>query len=319
MHDFVPHPWLVTGHLQTLGTRLFQPAALAGERLRVDLGNGDALVALVNEPPSATPGGPVLVLVHGMTGSSSSGYMIRIARAALGRGAVVVRMNMRNCGEGEGCSRLPYHSGRSDDLRALLGAVAMRYPGRPIGVIGYSLGGNVTLKMAGELPEHPVAGLQVVATVAAPIDLAAAADALTEPRNWLYDQYFVRGLVAGAELISRAHADVPAPAFPRRMTVRRFDDMYTAPRSGFRGAADYYARCSSGPLLARIPVPTLLMTAADDPFVPMGSYENATLSPHVVPLYTRRGGHCAYIGRRDGKTVFWAEERALDFVLARLT
>lgn len=319
MNDFVPHPWFVTGHLQTLGTRLFQPRAFPGRRMRVALAGGDALAVIVNEPPAAAPGAPVIVLVHGMTGSSSSAYMIRIARAALARGAVTVRMNMRNCGEGAGLSRLPYHSGRSDDLRAVLAAVAARFPERPIGVIGYSLGGNVTLKMAGELREHPVPALRAVASVAAPVDLAAAADALAEPRNWLYDQYFVRSLVAEARLISQAFPDVPEPAFPRRMTVRRFDDLYTAPRSGFLDAADYYAKSSSGPLLARVPVPTLLITAGDDPFVPIRSYEQAVLSPQVQPILTRHGGHCAYISRRNGRTVFWAEERALHFILERAT
>jgi uncharacterized protein len=277
-----------------------------------------------------------------MTGSSQSSYLVRMARMALTRGAAAVRVNLRNSGEGAGLSRLPYHSGRSDDIRAVLAHFSRAHANSPLGLIGYSLGGNISLKLTAELAEHPIPALGATASVAAPIDLSLCADALCYPSNRIYEVYFVRRLMADARLLAAAHPDAGPPlpplGFARRMTIRTFDDRFTAPRSGFSGAAEYYAKSSSAPMLSRITIPTLLVTAQDDPFVPFRMYAEATLSKHIHSLYPRHGGHCAFIGGglEDGyrfaagvlrpnvrsendfanpaKNVFWAEQRAMDFV-----
>ncbi len=315
--DFVPHPLLRGGHVQTIATRFFRPAPPPAERLEVRLPDGDTLVAMISYPPGWKQGDPIVLLVHGLSGSSRSGYLVRMARLSLARGLAAVRINLRNAGEGAGLAQRPYHSGRSEDIRAILGEVARRHPQSSLGLIGYSLGGNITLKLAGELHEHPVPALQAVAAVAAPIDLSLAADALARRENILYETYFIRALIADARVQSRM-AGLPLPDFGRRPTIRTFDDRYTAPRSGFAGAEDYYARASSGPLLAHVPIPTLLISAQDDPFVPFSMYRDARFSSLVETDFPRFGGHCAFIGSGFPNVRFWAEERAVGFVAERL-
>ncbi len=311
--SFRPHPLLPTGDLQTLATRFFSPVPPASERLVFAVGAGDAVVGMLSLPPAFRAGDPVVVLVHGMTGSSQSAYVVRMAHQVMASGAAALRLNLRNAGEGAGLSRLPYHSGRSDDLRKVLQSLAARFPGSPLAVIGYSLGGNITLKLAAEHTDAPVEGLRAVASVAAPIDLALCSRALEQWRNRIYQFYFVRGLMAEAHGLARALGEPPVP-FPREMTVWKFDDHFTAPRSGFTDAAAYYAASSSGPRLRAVTLPTLLVTAQDDPFVPFAAYRDAQLSPSITPRYARSGGHCGFIAA-DSTRRFWAEAECVAFVM----
>lgn len=319
MHDFDPHPLFFHGHLQTLGTRFFTPAGPPAKPLRVELGQGDALIAMVAYPPEWKSGDPIVVLVHGLTGSSQSAYMCRMAGLAHAKGVASVRVNLRNAGEGLGLSRRPYNSGKSDDIRCVLQTLAQLHPASRVALAGYSLGGNITLKLAGELDAFPVPNLAAAAAVNAPIDLSRCADALVEPQNKMYDWYFVNALVADAKKAGLLGPDMPRVVFPKAMTLRIFDDVFTAPRSGYAGAEDYYTRCSSGPLLPKVTLPTLLVTSQDDPFVPFACYRDASFSSAIETDFPARGGHCAYIGRDNRWGFrFWAEERLMRFLLPKL-
>lgn len=264
---------------------------------------------------------PTLILVHGLEGSSESGYMLGLAERAFGAGWNAVRLNQRNCGGTESLTPTLYNSGLSGDYRAVLSELTERDALPEIFFAGYSMGGNLVLKMAGELSEAAPPQLRGVAGVCACVDLARCADALALPVNFLYERHFVRNL--------KARMRRKAFLFPgkfdleplsRVRSVREFDDVITAKYCGFRDAADYYERSSALRVASEIRVPTLIVTAQDDPFVPFATFSDPAVAnnPHIRILAPECGGHCAFVSRHAGVERFWAEARVTDFFAALL-
>src|SRR5262249_21460832 len=167
----------------------------------------------------------------------------------------------------------------------------------PLVLIGFSLGGNIVLKLAGEAAEAPMAGLDRVVAIAPPIDLVRCAALISSPRNRLYELHFVRSLIKQVRRPQRHLPDIPALRLPLHATLRQFDDLYTAPRGGFTDATDYYRRASSLPLVPRIRVPTLIVTARDDPFIAAEPFESLDVPPHIDVQIARHGGHLGFLGR----------------------
>ncbi|MBL8140286.1 MAG: alpha/beta fold hydrolase [Acidobacteria bacterium] len=265
------------------------------------------------------PAEAVTVLaLHGLEGSSSAHYMQGIADKAWARGMNVVLLNQRNCGDTERLSAGLYHSGLTDDpafvLRELLDAD--RLPA--IGVIGYSLGGNLTLKLTGEFGREAPAQFVGACAVSPTLDLPTCIDALERPSNVLYQWNFVRNLKARMRRKDQYWPGKFDLSKLRQIrTVREFDDAYTAPSHGFRDAADYYYRASSRRVATRIARPTLIVAAHDDPFIPSAQFDCVEVrsNPHVTIAITAHGGHCAYVAAptadSDG---YWAETTAVDWI-----
>lgn len=260
-----------------------------------------------------------VILLHGLEGSSDSHYLRGMAEKAWRAGFNAVRLNQRNCGGTEHLTPGLYHSGLTADPLAVMRILAHEGLTR-FAFCGYSLGGNIALKLAGELEPDDAARVTAVTAVSPPIELAHCVDALERPANAAYHWNFLRGL--------RSRMRRKAALFPGRYdlarldqawSVRAFDDAFTAPHNGFAGAADYYHRASAARVIEQLRVPALLVTADDDPFVPSTAARDARLAsaPRLTRLITRRGGHCGYLGRRqatgDG---YWAEQRVIDFVAA---
>jgi predicted alpha/beta-fold hydrolase len=261
---------------------------------------------------------PTLLLLHGLEGSSLAHYICGISDKAWAAGWNIVRLNQRNCGNTEHLSRGLYHSGLTHDplfvMRELievdrLGAIA---------IAGYSLGGNLTLKLAGELGEAAPPELTAVCAVSPTMDLAACVDALERRSNLAYEFNFVRNLKARMRRKADAFpGQYQLDPLPGIWTVRKFDEVYTAPHHGFRDAADYYHRASALRVADRIRVPTLILTAADDPFVPTGAFQDSavTTNSNVSVVVTRHGGHCAFVERAaEGYDGYWAEREIVTFV-----
>jgi predicted alpha/beta-fold hydrolase len=309
---FRPWFWLRNPHLQTVLGVYWKGSGFphASVRRRVRLPDGDQLVTHDTAPSAWRPGDPVAVLVHGLGGCHRSGAIVRLARLLIARGVRVVRLDLRGTGAGFPLARGCYNAGCSADVRATLAAVHRLTPESPLWLAGISLGGNVVLKLAGEAAEHPMPYLRRVATVAPPVDLEACMALLALPRNRIYEAHFVRELVAQARRRARLYPDPPLPDFPRRMTLRHFDELYTAPRAGFRDAADYYNRSSAGQFVPGIRVPTLILAARDDPFVDAGPIERLPCLPNVEVHITDHGGHVGYLGA-DGAGGFCWGERAV--------
>ena len=273
-----------------------------------------------HERPTAHP---TLLLLHGLEGSSLAHYICGISDKAWAAGWNVVRLNQRNCGGTEHLSRGLYHSGLTHDPATVMRELidADRLPA--IAVAGYSLGGNLTLKLAGELGETAPRQLKAVCAVSPTMDLAVCVEALERRSNVLYEWNFVRNLRARMKRKSSAWPGAYDLRPLRSVrTVRQFDDTYTAPHHGFRDAADYYHRASALRVIDRIRVPALIITAEDDPFVPTAPFRDpvVTGNPYITVIITRAGGHCAFVERpAQGYDGYWAEREVVRFATAHLS
>jgi predicted alpha/beta-fold hydrolase len=317
---FEPHPWLRGGHSQTIVSRYLGGAEsrLDATRHEVKLPDGDRLVVLESVPPDWKTHQPTVVLVHGLAGSADATYVVRVSRRILRLGSRVVRVNLRGAGSGFGLARGIYHAGRSDDLREVVDWLAARSPDSPIGLIGFSLGGNLVLKFAAEAAEEPAGSLDCVLAANPPIDLAACAQMMLRPQNRLYDWNFVRWLRG---MVRRLHNQFPELGRPRLggvKTLYDFDDRYTAPRNGFGSADEYYRRCSLSRSLKRIRVPGLIVHAMDDPFV---NYEPLLRAERLRDLtieLVNHGGHLGYLSRREWHGDHrWLDARLTAWIMSR--
>jgi predicted alpha/beta-fold hydrolase len=266
-----------------------------------------------HERPS---GHPTLLLLHGLEGSSLAHYMSGMADKAWAAGWNVVRLNQRNCGDTEHLSRGLYHSGLTNDPLFVMRELSATEGISAWAVAGYSLGGNLTLKLAGELGDS-FPGLKAVCAVSPTMDLAVCVAALERRSNLAYEFNFVRRLKARLRRKAALFPnDFSLAPLPRIWTVRQFDEAYTAPHHGFRDAADYYYRASALRVIDRIRVPALILSAEDDPFVPPHPFRDAAVAgnPSITTILTANGGHCAFIEHRNGEyDGYWAEREAVRF------
>ena len=316
---FRPWFWLRNPHLQTLLGVYWKGTGFphATVRRRVRLPDGDQLVLHDTTPPAWRPGDPVAVLVHGLSGCHRSGAIVRLARLLIARGVRAVRLDLRGTGAGFPLARGCYNAGCSADVRAALEAVHRLAPESPLWLAGVSLGGNVALKLAGEAADRPAPNLERVAAVAPPVDLEACMALLTHPKNRLYERHFVGELLAQARRRARLFPDPPLPAFPRRPSLRLFDELYTAPRAGFRDAADYYRRSSAAQFVPHIRVPALVLAARDDPFVAVGPIERLACPADVEVRITEHGGHVGFLGRDGAGGHCWGEWQVVEWLVGR--
>lgn len=264
---------------------------------------------------------PTLVVLHGLEGSSTAHYMRGVANKAWLAGFNAVLLNQRNCGGTEHLSMSLYHSGLTEDVDIVLRTLTAEGHTR-IGLAGYSLGGNLALKLAGDYGDQPLHALKAVVAVSPVMDLGRCVGALERRSNVVYQWNFVRNL--------KARMRRKAAAFPghfstepldRIHSVRDFDEAYTAPFFGFRDASDYYYRAAALRVIDRIRVPTLIVSAEDDPFVPAESFADPAIAanPAVRLELTRHGGHCAFVGEANGDDDgYWAEREIVAFVRARV-
>ncbi|MFO0900207.1 MAG: alpha/beta fold hydrolase [Pirellulales bacterium] len=315
---FWPHRLLPGGHLQTLASVLWPsgPDATGPVQRRVVLPDGDQLV-LQDDAPAAWPtDGKAALLVHGLAGSHASPYMRRIAARLLERGVRVFRLDLRGAGAGVGLAKLPYHAGRSDDVRAAIAAIHELCPRARLTLVGFSLGGNIALKLAGEVGAARLGGLERVMAVSPPVDLAACIHGLATPVGRLYDTYFLRMLLRQMHERSGSEPDAARPSWPRRPRgLFEFDDWYTAPVSGFGDAANYYRQSSALQFLPEISLPTLILAARNDPLVASRPLESARLPAKVRTLITAGGGHLGFLARRgNDPDRRWMDWRVVEWV-----
>ncbi|HWZ43268.1 MAG TPA: alpha/beta fold hydrolase [Candidatus Saccharimonadales bacterium] len=314
---FRPRRFLRNGHMQTIvGNFLPRESGLpAAEDWLIEVEPDIRVLCHCHWQPQWETR-PAVVIVHGLEGSSDSQYVIGNGSKAWAAGMNVIRMNMRTCGGTGHLSRTLYHSGLSNDVAAVIRHLIGRGIQR-IGAVGYSMGGNLVLKMAGEWGGEAPSQLKVVATVSPASDLAASADALHEPANRVYEWRFLRSLMHRYREKISLFPEIykPAPRSPR--SLREFDDIITAPYSGFTGAQDYYTRAASARVVDKIACPALVIHSTDDPFVRMMPETRAKLlaNPRVTLLETAHGGHCAFLASPQDYDGRWAERQIVRFFL----
>lgn len=311
-------PWW-GADLQTLRNSLRRPRhdlrRVAAERLWLELadGSGDRLAALLQRPERIR--GPLVVLVHGLGGSQDSVYMQASAAYHLGRGHPVLRLNLRGAGASRPHCRLQYHAGRSEDLRDALAVLPAELLASGVLLVGYSLGGNMLLKF---LAEHATAlPVRAAASVSAPIDLAAASRRFLERRNRFYHWLMLSSMKREALAPGAAISAAERRAIESAGSILEFDERFVAPRNGFVDAEDYYARNAARGFLASVPLPTLLIHALDDPWIPGASYLRHPWgqNPNLTPLLASGGGHVGFHARAS--RVAW-HDRAIGLFFEHL-
>jgi predicted alpha/beta-fold hydrolase len=319
MESFVPRPSLDSGHKMTLfswGNPRYFPRLPAPTVRYFDV-DADARVLAHCHWQVRPWAHPTVLLLHGLNASSDAHYMKGIASKAFARGMNVVRLNQRNCGGTEHLSAGLFHSGLTADARHVIDELIAIDALPAIILAGYSLGGNLALKLAGEYGDAPPAALVAVAAVSPIIEVGECIRALERRGNFLYQWNFVKDLKTR---MRRKNHFWPGVFDLRRLnairTVREFDRTFTAPHFGFADENDYYHRASAMRIVDRIRVPTLVITAEDDPFVPSRPFREPQLAgnPSVTTIVCAHGGHCAFIGapapEDDG---YWAERVIVDF------
>jgi len=314
---FIPRRGLRGGHVQTLASFFLSrrtPLAPAEERL-IEVEPGVKILCHCHWQPDRKNALTIL-LIHGLEGSSESQYMLGIAAKGMAAGMNVVRMNQRNCGGTDALSPTLYHSGRSQDIAAVAQCLIRGDGVSRLALAGFSMGGNLVLKLAGEWGREGPRQFRAVAAVCPAVDLGPSADALHLLSNRLYEYYFVIKL--------RQRLQQKARLFPgqfdlsrlrRVTTLRDFDDKITAYYCGFTGADDYYARATAAPVLDRIAVPALILHAANDPFIRIlpETRRRILANPNITFVETDDGGHCSFLANRDGDDGRWAERQILQF------
>lgn len=319
---FRPAWWLPGGHLQTLGGKYLRPSSsISLRRERIDTPDGDFLD--LDFGPDPEPGAPLVLILHGLEGFSRRPYMLHAADLLLRRGIAAACLNFRSCsGEPNRTARL-YHSGETGDTRQVLELLARRWPGRALGALGFSLGGNVLLKLLGEEPDGGRRLVQAAVAVSVPYDLAAGASLLERS---VIGRFYARYFLGSLKKKVRAKEHLLAPILDldrvyRARTIREYDDAATAPLHGFRDAAEYYRRSSSGQYLARVRVPALLFHSLNDPFLPSEAIprKEVAANPRLIPAFVEAGGHVGFVsGRLPGRRSFWAEAHGSRFFAAAL-
>jgi uncharacterized protein len=256
-----------------------------------------------------------VILVHGLEGAADRHYMLGTAQKAWHAGCNVVRMNVRNCGGTEHLTPTLYHSGLTSDLRFVLMELIAKDQLPEICLIGFSMGGNHSLKLAGELGNEAPPQLKGVCAISPPIDLELCSRAIRETRNFIYDRRFLKSLKARMQIKHQHYPGiVDLQKLARARSLWDFDEIVTAPHFGFRDARDYYAQASSGPYLKKIRVPTLIIHAQDDPFIPFTPFAQLPPLEFVRLLATQHGGHVGFWQPRiNGNDNYWAEQTAVDF------
>jgi uncharacterized protein len=314
--DFVPHRWLRGGHLQTIAANFLPRKNLLPppERRLFVVEEGVRVLCDCHWQPDRTKRMTVII-VHGLEGSSDSKYVVGTGSKAWLAGMNVVRMNVRNCGGTEPLSAKLYHSGVSGDVGAVVKELIEKDELLQVVIAGFSMGGNMVLKLAGEWGTNAPAQVKAFAAVCPGMDLSASSDALHRWSNRIYEFRFLlslrRSMLRKARMFPESYE---RPGWRVLRSMRNFDELITAKYSGFTGAEDYYRRASASPLVSRIAVRTLVIHAKDDPFVKILPDTRVSLlrNPYVTFIETAHGGHCAFVGAggEDGR---WAERQLVEF------
>ncbi|GGG89281.1 YheT family hydrolase [Edaphobacter dinghuensis] len=329
--DFQPRRYLRNGHLQTIfGNYLPRANSLpAPEAQLVEVSpatdyqiSSQVLCHCHWQPEDVRATRPTAIIVHGLEGSSNSQYVIGNANKLWHAGCNVVRMNMRNCGGTEALAPTLYHSGLSGDVDAVMRFFVELHHLQSITLIGYSMGGNLVLKLAGELGKNPPPELHAVIGVSPVIDLAPSSAALHLWQNRVYEKKFVRAML---RRFRRKASLFPRAFDPNRATgvssLRDFDEHIISLYAGFANADDYYHRVAAARVIDQITVPTLILNSLDDPFIRIApdTRDKIVANPNITFLETAQGGHCAFLAQPDpttGYDGYWAEHTLLRFILA---
>lgn len=318
--SFKPAWWMKNPHLQTILPRIYRKRSIIQTiDEQFELSDGDFVQLNWTEKPQANGTQPIVVVFHGLGGSIDSFYTIGMMKAIVASGWQGVLMHFRGCGEHTNRHAQAYHSGATADATEFLQWLKTTYPNRPIAAVGFSLGGNMLAKYLGEQGDN--SPLDAAVVISAPLQLAPCAQRMSQSFSRIYQKYLLDKLkVAMIEKLSYLKGKFPISINAKQIkaikTLREFDNKITGPLHGFSDADDYYARCSGLPFLRNISTNTLIIHAADDPFMTHQVHPQASdLSSSVRFELSSGGGHVGFLsGKNPLKPHFWLENRAPEFI-----
>lgn len=296
--NFTPFPGLKSPHLQTIiSSYMPKGEAPPSECHCLALEDGDSLWYYLSTPPQWTPSDKTVLLVHGLTGDVNSCYMVRMSRKLYQRGYRVARLNLRSAGQIHPGMRRHYHGGTSQDVYAIIKKLKHQTPSSAITLIGFSLGGNILLKLAGELEKDALSLIEMTIAVCPPLDLGDSSKRLTA--HSIYNQYYMWHLTQQTKKWTHGKTF---------KNLIEFDNLVTAPCWGFHDAHDYYKQCSSRFFIERIGHPCHIIFAKDDPLIDYQPSEKLRLPPNVQAWLSPYGGHLGFLGKSShDQSYFWLD------------
>lgn len=304
---FKPLPGLSSPHAQTV-IACFSPSGEEPPSVQmiIPLADGDALSCEVSTPPHWEESKKTVILVHGLGGCHSSSYMVRLSRKLYEMGYRAVRVNLRTCGSGKDLASIPYHGGVSSDLFCVIEKVKSLATKSPITVLGFSLGGNIALKLAGELGKDARDLVEATFAVCPPVDLADTAKLMSKPTNHFYNMYYMRQLEKTTRKWTKGKPF---------STIYEFDQIVTAPNWGFKNPEEYYQLSSSKSQLFKIKHPSKILFAKDDPFVDYKRATESKLSSNIDICVAPYGGHMGFFGwTEEGNKFYWMDSLLLKWI-----
>ncbi|MCB1067047.1 YheT family hydrolase [Simkania negevensis] len=311
---FKPFPFFAGCHTQTIAASFLTFARNPESTTRfVHLSDGDRITYEVSTPTSWKVTDPTVVMVHGLCGSHRSPYIVRLANKLDKRNIRTIRINLRGCGTGRGHAKKMYHVDCSNDIWHALKKIKHETPDSPLTLMGFSLGGNIVLKMAGEWGEEAQQIINKVIAINPPIDMYASVRLLS--KNKVYERYFMRYLRSDVLFRHNYFEDMPPIEIPTGMSLLDFDEFYIAPESGYESAQDYYYATSSGRLIPDIQVSSHILFAKDDPIVDCNVMEDVPVPHNVDIVVTDQGGHLGYLGMPGQEGGFhWMDSIILQWI-----
>lgn len=314
--EFKPFPLIKGSHKQTIFASIFSFYRNPSSTTKlVKLPDNDSIALEVTTPKKWKPTDPTIVMVHGLCGSHKSPYLIRLVKKFSKKGMRCVRLNLRGCGTGQGHSKGIYHSGCSEDVGVALMQLKEEHPDSPLVLMGFSLGGNIILKLGGELAAAAKPLITSIIAVSPPVDLFASVKMLRDPENRIYERYFLKLLLEYVDYRHKRFPDLPKVTFPEDCSLYDLDEKYIAPHCGYRSVMEYYTMCSSRTLIPRIYVPTKILFSEDDPLIDSKSLDDMRLPTNVEVFKTKTGGHLGFLGMPGTEGGFrWMDNLILKWV-----
>lgn len=290
----------------------FEPRS---KRKIIHLQDSDKLSLEITTPKRWKERDLTVVMVHGLCGSHRSPTLIRMARKLSSKGIRVVRVNLRGCGSGRGMAKKTYHCGDYKDIFEVVKVLKYENMDSPITLVGFSLGGNLVLKLAGEMKRDARQYLKEVIALSPPVDIESSVELFEKPENRLYLKHFTKLLRDDIEFLKRTFNDFPNIDLPEDMTMRDFNILFIVPFFGFKDLDDYYKKASSKSVISKIEVPCKILLSEDDPLISATSLDDLELPGNIKVFKTRKGGHLGYLGSpRNIRGFYWLDSLLLDWI-----
>lgn len=311
---FSPLPFLKNAFIQTVFSALIKCAyKIPFKEEHVLLPDGDRMALEVSTPKHWNPRDLTVLFIHGLCGNSKSPYVMRNGKTFYKKGINVVKINLRGCGAGKKIARGMYNSGCSNDIHEVVKHIHKKYPQSPLVLMGFSLGANITLKLAGELGQQDSSLLSACFAISPPIDLFASANLFCKPENKIYERYFFKLLLKFIKDRHKRHK-IPLPPFPKNMNITDLDEIYISKQANFTCAKEYYTDASSKRVVPHIKIPTKILLALDDPLICPNSLDQTKLPKNIAVYKTKMGGHMGYLGNPSKGQLYWLDELTLNWI-----